>query len=108
MNLNDEITIYNQASRTSDGTGGSTTTNVAVGKAFANVQPMTGNFAMNFMQLTGSKGYNVWIRTDFNRQPQVGQVIVYEGIYGNINLFVHDIEVGRTRTKLLCRGENRI
>lgn len=108
MNLNDEIRLYTQGSRTSDGTGGSTVSRTNEREIWAHVKPMTGNFGMNFQQLAGTKGYDVWIRTDFDRQPQVGDVIEYEGIYGQIDLFVHDIEIGRTRTKLLCRSENRI
>jgi SPP1 family predicted phage head-tail adaptor len=108
MNMQDEIRLYTQGNRISDGTGGSTVTRINERELFAYVKPMSGNFSMNFQQLTGTKGYEVWIRTDFDRQPQTGDVIEYEGIYGQIDFFVHDIEVGRTRTKLLCRSANRI
>ena len=106
--MHDEIRLYTQGNRISDGTGGSTVERINERKIFANVEPMSGNFAMNFQQLTGTKGYNVWFRTDFDRQPQIGDVVEYESIYGQIDMLVHDIDVGRTRTKLLCRGENRI
>ena len=108
MNLHDEIRLYTQGNRTSDGAGGSIVERVNERPMFANVKPMSGNFAMNFQQLTGTKGYNVWIRTDFDRQPQTGDVVEYEGIYGKLDLLVHDINIGRTRTQLLCRSENRI
>lgn len=108
MNLDAEIRLYTQGNRTSDGSGGSFVEKLNERKMFANVKPMSGNFSMNFQQLTGSKGYNVWIRTDFNRQPQTGDIVEYEGIYGTLNLIIHDINIGRTRTQLLCRSENRI
>ena len=107
MNMHDEIRLYTQGNRASDGTGGSTVERINERQIFAHVKPMSGNFSMNFQQLTGTKGYDVWIRTDFDREPKVGDVIEYEGIYGQIDLLVHDIEVYRNKTKLLCKSENR-
>ena len=108
MNMHEQIRLYTQGNRVSDGTGGSRVSRINEREIFANVKPMTGNFSMNFQQLTGTKGYDIWIRTDFDRQPQVGDVIEYDGIYGQIDMIVHDIEIGRTRTKLLCKSANRI
>lgn len=106
--MNDELRIYTQGNRTSDGSGGSTVERTNERKLFGKVKPMGGNFAMNFQQLTGSKGYDIWIRTDFGREINIGEVVEYEGIYGQIDMIIHDIDVGKNKTKLICRGASRI
>lgn len=108
MNMHDIIRTYQPGERISDGAGGYTYAHMNEQTIYANVKPMTGNFSMNFQQLTGTKGYDVWIRTDYARMPQIGHKLEYDGIYGKINMLIHDIDIGRTRTKLICKSENRL
>jgi hypothetical protein len=108
MNMHDIIRTYQPGERVSDGAGGYTYTHVNAKTIYANVEPMRGNLGLYFQQLTGVKGFNVHIRTDYGRMPQIGHKVEYDGIYGKFTMLIHDIDIGKTRTKLICKSENRV
>jgi SPP1 family predicted phage head-tail adaptor len=104
MNLNEEITIKRD-SRTSDGAGGFTATTSTVADLWGKVETLTGSLALEFQQLTGSKGYNVWIRTDFDREIKTKDKVVWSSIYGDKTLTINDMDIGKNFTKLVCQDD---
>jgi hypothetical protein len=108
MKLHDELILY-QRVFTSDGAGGGTPGALTkIASPWGNVRPMSGFIALQFQQLTGSKGYEVWIRTDFDLKPDRGYIVTYSGIYGDLNLIIQDIDVYKHMTKLTCKSENKL
>lgn len=108
MKLQDYLILYEQVTE-SDGTGGQRLSDpVEIGRLWGNVKPLTGNIAMTFQQLTGTQGYEVTFRTDFERKPDRVYYLEYEGIYGNVKLFIHSVQVDKHYTKLICKSENRL
>ena len=107
MNLNERITIY-EPSIESDGTGGQVKTLNKVVECWANVKPMSGNLALNFQQLTGTQGYEVTVRTDFNIVFGIPYEIEWEAIHGTQKLLVNVVQQDKNYTILICRSENRV
>ena len=107
MNLREEIIMYKDV-RASDGAGGTTTTRTKVADLYADVKPMTGHMAMTFQQITGSQGYTVWVRTDFNRVIDTTYTLDWQGIHDTLTLAVNSVEMGLKFTKLICKNENRV
>jgi SPP1 family predicted phage head-tail adaptor len=108
MKLNDYIIIYERAS-VSDGAGGMTPGALTEKyRCYANVKPMGGMLGMTFQQQTGSQGYTVYIRTDFDREIDREYLITYQGIYGDINMVIQDVAPDRQYTKLTCKRESTI
>lgn len=102
MNLNEEITIKRD-NKTSDGAGGFTSTTSIVADVWGKVESMSGSLALGFQELTGSKGYNVYIRTDFDREIKTKDKVVWSSIYGDKILTINDMDVGKNFTKLVCQ-----
>jgi len=102
MKLNDYIVIYERAS-VSDGAGGMTPGALTEKyQCYASVKAMGGMLGMQFQQQTGSQGYTVWMRTDFDREIQRDYLVTYKGIYSDLNLVIQNIEVENKYTKLTC------
>lgn len=108
MKLHDLITLSSRES-VSDGAGGQTPGELTeLYELYANVKPMGGTLGLQYQQLTGTKGYEIWIRTDFDRKPDRGYIVTYQGIYGDLTLVIEDIDVGTRYTKLTCRDQNTL
>ena len=109
MNLNTNIRIYYQPT-TSDGAGGTEADGdpVLTDQVWGNVKPMNAFLSMQFMQLTGTQGYEVWIRTDFRRVPDRSYYLECEGIYTDLRFWIQAVEVHSNKTKLICTGENKV
>jgi head-tail adaptor len=108
MKLQDEIKLYSRAA-TSDGAGGMTPGALTEEYSlFADVKPMSGSIGMQFQQLTGTQGYEVWIRTDFDREPKRGYIVRYSGIYGDLDMVIQSVGVYKNKTKLICQSENKL
>jgi len=108
MKLHEYIYIYEE-SATSDGAGGKESgTLTEQYRLYAKVRPLGGLIGMQFQQLTGSQGYEVWIRTDFDRKIKRDYIVRYEGIYGNIDMTIQSVEIDKYYTKLICKSENTI
>ena len=108
MKLNDYIKISERAS-VSDGAGGKTPGALTeLYECYADVKAMGGMIGMQFQQQTGSQGYTVWIRTDFDREIKKDYLITYQGIYGDLNMSIQGVEVDKNYTKLTCKRENTI
>ncbi len=106
--MNDEIQLYSRTA-VSDGAGGKTPgTLTEEYSLFANVKPMSGSIGMQFQQLTGKQGYEVWIRTDFDREPEREYIVRYSGIYGDLDMVIQSVEVYKNKTKLICQSENKL
>lgn len=108
MKLHEYIYFYDRAAA-SDGAGGKEPGSLTlIAEMYADVKPMSGLLGMQFQQLRGSQGYEVHIRTDHDREPERDYLVRYEGIYGNIDMVIESVQVGKTYTKLICRGENSV
>jgi len=108
MKLESKIIFYERSSA-SDGAGGRTPGVLTeVTWMWGNVKPLSGSMAMQFQSLTGTQGYEIWIRTDFEREPDRKYIIGYEGIYGNKTMVIQGIEIGKYYTKLICSDENKV
>lgn len=105
MKLNDEITIYREDA-VSDGAGGYTgeVTQVKITDMYAKVKAMSGSIALNYYQITGTQGYEVTIRTDFNLEPKRKYIIDYYDVYDTTRLIVNSIEIDVNYTKLICQS----
>lgn len=106
MRLHDSLILYSEAS-VDDGAGGKTpSAPVEEARLWGNVKPLGGMMGMTFQSLTGVQGYSVTVRTDFDRRPDRKYLIKYEGIYGDLWLTIHSVEVDRFFTKFICKSEN--
>jgi hypothetical protein len=107
MKLQDRVTIYERLS-TSDGAGGRTPGTLSqVTWTWGNVKPMSGFIGMTFQNINGTQGYEVIIRTDFDFPPEKTYYLGYEGIYGEVLLLIHSVQIDKYYTKLTCKSENK-
>jgi len=108
MKLQDELILYEQNS-VSDGAGGMTSAPLTeITKLWGNVKPLSGSMGMNFQQMNGVQGYEVTIRTDFDRLPDRNYILGYIGIYGERSLFILYPVIDKHYTKFICKGENKL
>ena len=107
MKLQDSIKIYERLS-TSDGAGGRTPGALSlVTTTWGNVKPLSGFIGMTFQNIQGTQGYDVTIRTDFDFPPERTYYLGYEGIYGEVLLLIHSVQIDKHYTKLICKSENK-
>jgi len=108
MKLHSELILYEQSS-VSDGAGGMTPSPLTeITKLWGSVKPLSGSIGMNFQQTYGVQGYEVTIRTDFDRSPDRNYILGYNGIYGEKNLFIVYPLIDKHYTKFICKGENKL
>jgi hypothetical protein len=108
MKLQDSIVIYERPS-VSDGAGGQTPGALTViTRTWGQVKPLSGFMALTFQQMTGSQGFEIILRTDFDFPPDRKYMIGYEGIYGEQIMFVHSVQIDKHYTKLTCKSENKL
>jgi len=108
MILNEYIYFYERAAA-SDGAGGKEPGVLTlIAEMYANVKPMSGLLGMQFQQLRGSQGYEVHIRTDHDREPERDYLVRYKGVYGDIDMVIESVYVGRQYTKLICKSESSV
>ena len=108
MRLQDELILYEQKS-VSDGSGGMTPSPLEeVAKLWGNVTPLSGMVGLNFQQMNGVQGYEVTVRTDFERLPDRNYVFGYNGIYGETMLIIVYPLIDKYFTKFICKGENKL
>ena len=108
MKLQDELILYDQKS-VSDGAGGRTPSPLTeITKLWGNVKPLSGGMGLTFQQMNGTQGYEVIIRTDFERLPDRNYIIGYNGIYGEMLLFILYPMIDKHYTKFICKGENKL
>ena len=107
MKLQDELILYEQAS-VSDGAGGMTPSPLTeITKLWGSVKPLSGSMGLQFQQMNGVHGYEVIIRTDFDRLPDRNYIIGYKGIYGELSLFIIFPMIDKHYTKFICKGDNK-
>jgi len=108
MKLHDYIIIYERET-TDDGAGGKEPGDLDEKyQCYANVKPLSGLIGMQFQALTGSQGYDIWIRTDFDRKVQRDYIVRYQGIYGDLDMVIQSVAAGKHFTKLTCKSENKL
>jgi hypothetical protein len=107
MKLQDALILYSRTV-TSDGAGGKIPgVLVKVCDLWGNVKPLTGMIAMSFQQLTGTQGFEIITRTDFDFEPDREYILGYEGIYGEKIMIIHSVQIDKYYTKFICKGENK-
>jgi len=108
MKLQDELIIYEQISA-SDGAGGRTPGALTkVNDQWGDVEPLSGQIAMNFQQTYGTQGFKVTIRTDFDFAPERTYMIGYKGIYGERLFSIVYPLIDKYYTKFICKSENKL
>ena len=108
MKLQDRMTLYSRTV-TSDGAAGMTPgALVEVQKLWGNVKPLAGMIGMQFQMINGTQGFEVIIRTDFDFPPNREYILVHEGIFGNVQMLIHSVQVEKHYTKLICKSENKL
>jgi len=108
MKLQDELILYEQKS-VSDGAAGMTPSPMTeITKLWGSVKALSGSMGLNFQQMNGVQGYEVVIRTGFDRRPDRNYIIGYNGIYGELHLFIVYPIIDKHYTKFICKGENKI
>lgn len=107
MKLHDVVILY-EREVTSDGAGGKIPGDlVEVTRLWSNVRPLTGMIGMQFQTLTGTQGFEIITRTDFDFVPDREYIVGFQGIYGERIMIVHSVQVDEYYTKIICRGENK-
>jgi len=108
MKLQDELILYSRES-SPDGAGGQTPEElINVMTLWGNVKPLVGAIGMSFQQMTGTQGFEIVIRTDFDFPPDRQYLVGYQGIYGEQIMLIHSVQIDKYYTKLITRSENKL
>jgi len=108
MKLQDRMILYSR-NTASDGAAGKTPgALVEVMKIWGNVTPLQGMIGMQFQMVTGTQGFEIMMRTDFDFPPNREYILVWEGIHGNQQMLIHSVQVMKHYTKLIAKSENKL
>jgi hypothetical protein len=107
MKLQDALILYTRIV-TNDGAGGKIPgALVKVCDLWGNIKPLAGMIGMTFQQLTGTQGFEIVTRTDFDFEPNREYILGYEGIYGELIMIIHSVQIDKHYTKFICKSENK-
>ena len=108
MKLQDRITVYTRTVAEDGAAGKTPGALVEVTKWWGNVTPLEGLIGMQFQAITGTQGFRITIRTDFDFPPNREYLLGYEGIYGELMMIIHSVQIDKHYTKFICKSENKL
>lgn len=107
MKFQDRISV-NTRNTTPDGAAGQTPGSLTeVTKIWGQVKPLAGLIGMQFQAITGTQGFEILLRTDFDREINREYILVHEGIYGDKLMLIHSVQINKHYIKLICKSENK-